>query len=85
MKKLTEIQYYAQLLRGETENKQELSLAEIAAQGDDDGWPKLFGDIRKYFEYPLGYRHLNLAQMASYEWAAIEKLLKQALTPKLTQ
>jgi hypothetical protein len=76
-------QYYAALLREETSNKQQLSLAEKAAQGVVDTQPRLFGDLIKHIGLPWNREqllHMTLAQVAAKEWAAIESVLKRALS-----
>ncbi|KAH8597719.1 hypothetical protein B0O99DRAFT_507229 [Bisporella sp. PMI_857] len=77
--------WYVTLIREATETeKKTLSLAEQAASGDVSKEIKLFGDIRKYIGHDSKeLAHMTLAQVAQKEWAAIELLLRRALTPAI--
>lgn len=56
-------------------------MAEQAARGEVDDKEKLFGDLDKHIYYGPNLLLQSLAQVAKAEWAAIEKILRQALTP----
>ncbi|KAH8654511.1 hypothetical protein BGZ60DRAFT_342292, partial [Tricladium varicosporioides] len=73
--------WYIALIRETTEKREVLSLAEQAARGEVDDKEKLFGDLDKHIYYGPNLLLQSLAQVAKAEWAAIEKILRQALTP----
>jgi hypothetical protein len=71
-----------------TVEKQELTLAEKAAQGLQDSEISLFGNLKKLISLPKRrevFIHMTLAHVAEMEWAGIERALRQALTPALLQ
>jgi hypothetical protein len=45
--------------------------------------PKLFGDLVKYIHYNPDLKYQTLSEVAKVEWAAIEQVLRQALTPAI--
>lgn len=75
-------QWYIAIIRETTESKQQLSLAEQAALGEQKRELKLFGDLDLHFNFPKNIAQMKLAEVARIEWSAIEKLLRQALGPK---
>ena len=68
-------------MREATESKQQLTLAEQAARGDQKSEIKLFGDLDKHIEHGKDLAHQTLSQVARTEWTAIEKVLRMALAP----
>ena len=43
----------------------------------------MFGDLQDLIERPTGWFCCTLRQVAEIEWAAIEQVLREALTPAL--
>lgn len=63
-----------------------MSLAERAARGPDSASPSLFGDLVSLIGHPRDhekFQSYTMQQCAAAEWAAIEKVLRRALTPSL--
>ncbi|KAF4635895.1 hypothetical protein G7Y89_g2186 [Cudoniella acicularis] len=77
------LMWYAAIIREATVKKEVLSLAEQAARGEVSNEEKLFGDLDKHIQYGPGLLHQSLSQVAKAEWAAIEKILRQVLTPAI--
>ena len=69
-------QWYIAIIREATEKKEQLSLAEQAARGEDQEVRKPFGDLDLYMKYPKERLHRTPSQIAQAEWAAIEKVLR---------
>ena len=63
--------------------KQHLSLAERSARGVENELPRMFGDLQELIVRPTGWLCFTLRQVAETEWAAIEQVLREALTPAL--
>lgn len=67
--------------------QEEISLAEVAAKGNRQNEPELFGLLHKHINYgeiSEFYNH-TLAQVASAEWDGIEKILRQTFAPSSTE
>jgi len=79
-------QWYAAIIREVSQaQKPKLSLAEQSAKGVVTHEEKFFGELDKYIDHDTKkLARTTLAQVAVKEWAAIETLLKMALTPALT-
>jgi hypothetical protein len=77
------IQWYCAIIREATESKEQLTLAEQAAKGEQKHEIKLFGDLEKHIEYGKGLTKQTFSQVAHAEWTAIEKVLRMALTPAI--
>ncbi|EPE26002.1 RNA-binding, RBD [Glarea lozoyensis ATCC 20868] len=79
--------WYIAIIREATEEAGPvLSLAQRAAtQQSSQESPKLFGNLEKHIQRRPGLAHQTLAEVAETEWAAIEKVLIHALTPRIEQ
>ncbi|KAH8811397.1 hypothetical protein F5884DRAFT_671620 [Xylogone sp. PMI_703] len=72
--------WYITIIREHTQPKTQLSLAEQAAREDPDcNAVKLFGDLEKHIQYGKDFSEQTLGVVARAEWAAIEKVLREAL------
>ena len=77
-------QWYIAIIREHLDRKKQyVPLAERAARNEANELPKLFGDLDKLIERPEGWWYMTLAQVARFEWTAIEEVLREILTPAL--
>jgi len=61
------------------------SLAERAARNAGDEMPKLFGDLDKVIQRDKDWWNQTVGQIAREEWSAIERVLREVLTPALEE
>ncbi|SZF00782.1 unnamed protein product [Blumeria hordei] len=76
------IMWYIARIREFTADTKQLSLAERAAQGDNNE-PELFGLLHKHIDYGnhAEFKKCTLAQVAEAEWAGMEKILRGIFDP----